>query len=191
MTEPVVITSIHGTWELALGLKQGTLEHLRAEHSDWGRIIKAQAITEAALNARLAHRFPERGESVTRLSFSHRRYGKLAILTDVGWLTDHETAFLKSLHRLRSVLVHDVSYLDFDLDEQTDRWTASQRVRFVDVVFDFWYASNKVSQSAEWEVFHKENLRFLLFGAVWRFIYDTDERLHAHRAGQNASARSA
>src|SRR5207302_2647285 len=139
------ITHPLGDFELRVGMKQGTLEHLRAEDSDWGRVVKAHGIAEAALNARLGHRFPERGAAVTRLPFMHRRQGKLTLLSRVGWIAAHEAPFLTALHRLRSVLVHDVSYLDFDLDESTARWTAATRTRFVDAVFDSWHASNKLN----------------------------------------------
>jgi hypothetical protein len=91
-----------------------------------------------------------------------------------------EAAFVKALHKLRSLLVHDVSYFDFDLDEQTKRWTPGRRSQFVEEVFRFWSVSNKLSLNAEWDAFHKGNLRFLLFGAVWRFIYDTDDLLRLH-----------
>jgi len=178
---PVVITHVLGDFELRVGMKQGTMDHLRAEDSDWGRVVKAHGIAEAALNARLAGRFPERGPGVRRLPLMHRKTGKLALLASVGWLQAHETPFLTVLHRLRSVLVHDVSYLDFDLDENSARWSAGTRTRFVDAVFDSWHASNKLNLNVDWQEAEKADIRFLLCATIWRFIYDTDELLRGHR----------
>ncbi len=174
-------TTLDDELEGRLGLKPGTIDHLRAEQSDWALVIKAHAIVEATLNVRLARRFPDLAEVLTRLPFDHRRYGKLAVLEEVDWLTAHELAFLRALQDLRSALVHDVSYLDFDLDESTERWTGDRRTRFVDALFDSWQASNKLNVDAEWSEAHKANLRLLVLSAAWRFVMDTDERLPRDR----------
>ena len=162
-----------------LGLKPGTLAHLHDEQGDWGRIVKAHAVVEATLNVRLARRFPDLARVVTRLPFEHGLYGKLKTLRQGGWLQPNEEAFAQALYNLRSRLVHDVSYLDFDLDEVTDRWSRENRARFVDAVFEFWHASNKLNLNAEWREAERENVRLLLFAATFRFMYDTDDLLRA------------
>lgn len=169
-----VITSPLGEFEDRLGLKQGTMEHLLTEQSDWGLVVKAHGIVEAALNVRLARRFPDLAQVVTRLPYDHGRYGKLVTLEAGGWLTAHEMAFLRAFHKVRSALVHDVSYLDFSLDEVTERWTAKERDQFLDKVIDFWEASNKIKQNAVWREAEKQDVRQLLFAATWRFVYDTN-----------------
>jgi hypothetical protein len=170
-------TSLEDELEDRLGLKAGTLDHLKAEQSDWARVIKSHAIVEATLNVRLARRFPDLAEIVTRLPFDHGTYGKLALLDQVGWLTAHELRLLRALHELRSVLVHDVTFLDFDLEEKTDRWTAEKRRRFVDVIFEFWQASNRLNLNEEWTEAHKANPAFMVTSAAWRFVMDTDNLL--------------
>src|SRR6266446_1062945 len=169
------MTSIWGQFEVNAGLKQGTMASLHAEQSDWARVIKAYGIAEAAVNVRLARRFSDLAEIVTRLPFDHRIYGKLAILRTVKWLQDYEARFLRVLHQLRSTLVHNVGYLDFDLNEDTARWSSKQRDPFVDAVFEFWHSSTKSDLDAEWRLAEKAEIRPLLFAATFRFLYDTGD----------------
>ena len=84
---------------------------------------------------------------------------------------------MRALYRLRSVLVHDVSYLDFDLYEDTPRWSSEQRDTFVDAVFEFWHTSTKSNLNEECRRAEKDNIRSLLFAATFRFLYDTNDLL--------------
>ena len=162
--------------EERVGLKSGTFRNLFAEQSDWARIIKAHALVEAAVNARVVARFPQLAEVLVRLPIDDARFGKIKILEQVDWLERTESDFIRAVKDVRNRLVHDIRYLDFSLTEESDRWPQS-RTAFWRAVYQHWKASlNERPNEAEFE--HEYEVpEQLLFAAVFRFIFDTDDLL--------------
>lgn len=175
--------------EDSFGLKRGTISTLDLERSDWARIIKTHAIIEAALNVRLAAHLPDIADVVTQLPIDDGRYGKLKILETIGEVTETEARFIRALKELRNKLVHDVSFFDFDLDEQSNRWPGT-RQQFLETVTDHWVASLGKPMPKEWRDWEQENVRQLLFAAAFRFLYDTHGRLIRLRREASPRART-
>src|SRR6267378_2700907 len=165
--------------EERFGLRPTTISGLLDESSDWARVVKVHAVIEAALNVRLISRFPELRRIVTELPLDDGRYGKLKLLNEVRWISESELRFVRAIKDLRNKLVHDVTYLDFSLDEDTKRWPSS-RAAFDETIYDFWNTSTKGPEeeaTGDWEPGH---IQFLLFSATFRFLYDSDELVRAH-----------
>jgi hypothetical protein len=158
--------------EDAFGLRRGTISKLDREESDWARVIKTHAIVEAALNLRLEEQLPDLADVVTKLPIDDSRYGKLRVLETLGELSPAEAGFIRALKDLRNRLVHDVTYLDFSLDEESSRWPVT-RQQFLDIVTEHWIASLGKPLSQEWREWEQADIRQLLFAASFRFLYDT------------------
>lgn len=114
-----------------LSIKRGFLEALFQE-DDWSFIIKSHAFLEAAMSHALvvATNAPELQSIYSRLEFSNGRTGKVAFGKALGLIESDENRLLRQFSELRNRLVHDVTNVQFDLDEHVRSLDGNQLEQF-------------------------------------------------------------
>jgi len=150
-------TSARGI-ELKLHLPQGFIVGLMSE-TDWGFVIKLNAVFESLLNMSLTcllRAVHENGlkEVIVRLDMADIRRGKVAIAAKLNLIGPEDRRFLEALAELRNSLAHTVENLNFDFeawvalmdDRKRKEWTKKftsdvfnigQPVKFADDPRDF------------------------------------------------------
>lgn len=108
-----VLTSL----EVSFGLQMGFFRDL-IRSDEWSFVIKAHALTEAALTHLLTQQIGDARlqEVFERLPLSNDRTGKLAFAVALDLLTTGEKTFIKQLSALRNRLVHHVRDVGFRFD---------------------------------------------------------------------------
>jgi hypothetical protein len=119
-------------FEEKLNIKPGFFENLQNE-DDWSFIIKSHAFLEAALSYALTKTTgkDELGEIYTKLDLNNSRTGKVAFATALHILDEQDRRFISQLSKLRNLIVHNITQVDFNLSEyisQLDKNTLNELV---------------------------------------------------------------
>jgi len=117
--------------ERMIGVKSGFFANLLQE-DDWTFVIKLQALFEAACTHLLLYHFkePKLAEAITRIEFSGRPVGKVAMLENLELLGVRGRRLLSTLAELRNSLVHDVRNAEFSLQDYVGSLKSDALQRF-------------------------------------------------------------
>lgn len=91
-------------------LPHGFFQNLQNE-SDWSFVVSLHALLETACSVLLAEELahPEIAEAFSKVQMGTRSNGKLAFISALELLQEHEVAFLEALGELRNKFAHNVS----------------------------------------------------------------------------------
>jgi hypothetical protein len=104
---------------------------------DWSLVIKLHALMEAVVTGLLSDRIggsqkiPELHNVLAR----HPMRGKLSLAESLGLFTDSEGRLIRLLSALRNMLVHNISYVSFNLTDHLRTLDISKLDKFVQAVF--------------------------------------------------------
>lgn len=118
--------------EQALGLPDGFYERLSAE-DDWSFVIKLNALLEAAATHTLVVRLqaPELADSIANLNFAQSKCGKIALLRNLGALTQDQAKTLRMIAELRNSLIHNITNTSFRFSSYLQSCDRNQVEQFV------------------------------------------------------------
>ena len=90
--------------------------------TDWGFVIKAHALIEAALTDLFTARFKEPllRDIISTLSTSSEHFSKLSVLKELKLILKERRAFIRAFSRVRNAFAHDVRKIDFTLKDYCD-----------------------------------------------------------------------
>lgn len=121
--------------ETKVGLPQNFVHRL-VEEDDWSFIIKLNALVEASATHLLATKLkaPEIIDNLSHLDLGNRKFGKLALLRNLGCISADENKFLQAILEIRNKLAHDVRQVNFTLSDYIAALDPNQKKTFVNAV---------------------------------------------------------
>lgn len=104
-----------------LALKPGFIVSIVSD-SDWGFVIKAHALLEAALTNLIVTRFKEPllMRILSNLATSSEDFGKLSVLKEMNLINKERRAFVRAFSRLRNTFAHDIRKIDSTIQQYHD-----------------------------------------------------------------------
>lgn len=119
-------------FEEKLSLPKGFYEDLVKE-DDWSFIIKISALFEAACAHALAVRLnaKELEGNFAHLEQANPKYGKIALLKNLGVLFPDQAKFLERLAALRNQVVHNVSNVGVTFKDLIEEMDNNQKKAFI------------------------------------------------------------
>lgn len=105
--------------ERDIGVRIGFFRELVTEGDDWAFIVKMHALIEAGVSHLLTEVSGHPGllDLFSELDVSNARTGKIVFGKALGCLDRGQRKTIRKLSELRNRLVHDVSNVDFNLEE--------------------------------------------------------------------------
>jgi hypothetical protein len=118
--------------ESKLNIRAGFLDAL-LEEDDWSFVIKSHAVLETVISTLIVDHigYDCLIEIFSRLELGNKQYGKIAFIKELELLNSDERRFILAFSKLRNLLVHNVSYINFSFDEYVRTLDMNQKEEFI------------------------------------------------------------
>ena len=166
-TEAEVIKNL----ENELGVPDGFFYKLRDE-DDWSFVVKLQSLVEAAVTHLLEERFGEPclGEVFSQLEISNNKTGKIAFLSALNLMDKHNLKYIKQLSELRNKLIHNISNIQFSIEEYINVMDKNQIKKLISSLFSSEDEGLFTGKLAEFKKLPKKQYKLLFWYAALEIL---------------------